>query len=206
MDGRRIRGLGASTSSTWIRGRRLERRSYTASPATHIYKTTDTAETWVDVTAGLPGGYAYGTVGVCASDPDVAYVGSNENAGPTIYKTSDGGATWKLKLIDPSSGKLPVTTTVERDWVTMAPRLGLGRRGARHQRVGDGLAGSGVLPRTARTWQVERRRRYVVLREQRGKDARRQLVEKRWLRSDQRATDTRSTRATRRGITYLIRT
>ena len=90
-----------------------------ASTGSAIYKSTNGAQSWTNASGNLPGGYRYATVAACESNADVAYVGSNEEGGPTVYKTTNGGTTWTLKLIDPSSPKLPGTTTVERDWMTV---------------------------------------------------------------------------------------
>ncbi len=89
-----------------------------------VYRSTDGGDSWRQVVKGLTARFegaavAYNAIGVCASDPDVAYLGSNEYWGPTIYKTTDGGETWKLKLIHPGCPYRPQTTTVERDWLTL---------------------------------------------------------------------------------------
>lgn len=96
-----------------------------------VYKSTDGAATWTPVNTGLPGGIWYSALAVYTGDPDIAYVGSHEDEGPTIYKTTDGGAHWVLKLIDPSSPSFPVTSSVERDWVTLHYGWGWGE--APHQ-------------------------------------------------------------------------
>ena len=96
--------------------------------------------------------------------------GSSEAGGPTVYKTTDGGANWTLKLISPSSGRFPVTTTVERDWVTLGARLGLGRGPSRHRRLPDGFPRS-RLRRGRPDLAFQRRRRLVVLLQQRGDGA-----------------------------------
>ncbi len=96
-----------------------------------IYKTTDGANTWADVTNDLPstsvsGAVTYTSIGVAWCDPDVAYVGSDFEWGPSIHKTEDGGASWALKLCHIETGSLPATTTVERDWLSIAYDWGWG--------------------------------------------------------------------------------
>ncbi len=89
-----------------------------------VYRSTDGGDSWRQVVKGLTPSFEgaavhYNAIGVCASNPDVAYLGSDEYWGPTIYKTIDGGETWILKLIHPACPYRPQTTTVERDWLTL---------------------------------------------------------------------------------------
>jgi PKD repeat protein len=96
-----------------------------------VYKTTDGADSWSDVTSDLPttsvsGPTTYTSIGVAWSDADVAYVGSDFEWGPSIHKTTNGGTSWTLKLCHIESGTLPVTTTVERDWLSIAYDWGWG--------------------------------------------------------------------------------
>jgi photosystem II stability/assembly factor-like uncharacterized protein len=101
-----------------------------------VYRSTDGGDSWAQVTSGLAPSWngnstQYTALGVCATNPDVAYVGCDLEYGPTVYKTSDGGHSWTLKLIDPGSPKRPSGMTVERDWITL--HLGWGWGGAPYQ-------------------------------------------------------------------------
>ena len=66
-----------------------------------VWKTTDAGRTWVPIFDGQPTG-SIGALAVAPSNPDVIYVGSGEglrrpdlSTGDGIYKSSDGGNTWK---------------------------------------------------------------------------------------------------------------
>jgi len=89
-----------------------------------VYRSTDGGDSWRQVVKGLTAKFEgqaveYNAIGVCASNPDVAYLGSDDYWGPTIYKTVDGGETWNLKLIHPGCPYRPPGTVVERDWLTL---------------------------------------------------------------------------------------
>lgn len=68
-----------------------------------LFRTTDAGATWVAITDGkIPLG-STGCVAVADSDPNVIYLGtgsdgvrSNVSTGRGIYKTTDGGQTWKF--------------------------------------------------------------------------------------------------------------
>lgn len=68
-----------------------------------LFKTTDSGTTWVPLTDGkIPLG-SIGCVAVSDSDPNVIYVGtgsdgvrSNVSTGRGVYKSTDGGQTWKF--------------------------------------------------------------------------------------------------------------
>ena len=96
-----------------------------------IYKSTDGAASWASISAGLPttsasGAVTYTAFGVAWVNADVVYAGSDFEWGPSIHKSSDGGSTWSLKLCHIESGTLPATTTVERDWLSIAYDWGWG--------------------------------------------------------------------------------
>src|SRR5271169_2898519 len=66
-----------------------------------VWKTTDAGRTWVPIFDGQPTG-SIGALAVAPSNPDIIYVGSGEglrrphpSTGDGIYKSSDGGNTWK---------------------------------------------------------------------------------------------------------------
>lgn len=67
-----------------------------------LWKTTDGGTTWTPVTDGKIVSSSVGAVAVSPSNPDVVYVGMGESElrgnvmqGNGIYKTTDGGKTWK---------------------------------------------------------------------------------------------------------------
>ena len=68
-----------------------------------LFRTTDGGATWVPITDGkIPLG-STGSVAVADSDPNVIYLGtgsdgvrSNVSTGRGVYKSSDGGQTWKF--------------------------------------------------------------------------------------------------------------
>jgi photosystem II stability/assembly factor-like uncharacterized protein len=68
-----------------------------------LFRTTDSGATWTPITDGkIPLG-STGSVAVADSDPNIIYLGtgsdgvrSNVSTGRGVYKTSDGGQTWKF--------------------------------------------------------------------------------------------------------------
>src|SRR5678809_925471 len=68
-----------------------------------LFKTTDSGANWVPITDGkIPLG-STGSVAVSDSDPNVIYLGtgsdgvrSNVSTGRGMYKSTDGGATWRF--------------------------------------------------------------------------------------------------------------
>jgi photosystem II stability/assembly factor-like uncharacterized protein len=68
-----------------------------------VFRTTDSGVTWVPITDGKVPVGSTGSVAVADSDPNVIYLGtgsddvrSNVSTGRGIYKTTDGGETWKF--------------------------------------------------------------------------------------------------------------
>ena len=68
-----------------------------------LFRTTDAGATWVPITDGKVPVGSTGSVAVADSDPNVIYLGtgsddvrSNVSTGRGIYRTADGGATWKF--------------------------------------------------------------------------------------------------------------
>jgi photosystem II stability/assembly factor-like uncharacterized protein len=67
-----------------------------------LWKTSDGGQTWRPVTDGQIHSSSVGAVAVCASDPDVVYIGTGESEirgnieqGDGVYKSTDAGKTWK---------------------------------------------------------------------------------------------------------------
>src|SRR4026209_625749 len=68
-----------------------------------LFRTTDSGATWTPITDGKVPLGSTGCVAVADSDPKVIYLGtgsdgvrSNVSTGRGIYKSTDGGATWKF--------------------------------------------------------------------------------------------------------------
>jgi photosystem II stability/assembly factor-like uncharacterized protein len=68
-----------------------------------LFRTTDTGTTWVSITDGKVPLGSTGCVAVADSDPNVIYLGtgsddvrSNVSTGRGMYKSTDGGQTWKF--------------------------------------------------------------------------------------------------------------
>ena len=87
-------------AAMWERMRGLTyRRSYGASSG--IYKSTDGGTTWTLLTNGLPGGEQKGRIGLAIgrTNPDIVYAfidrSLNGTGVPTVFKTTDGGASWQ---------------------------------------------------------------------------------------------------------------
>ncbi len=82
-------------ASTW------EHHPDLAGPGSAVHKSTDGGRNWVRLTGGLPDGPGTGRIGVAVSwtDPDKAYAlvdnGNNEGSKAELYRTLDGGLTWK---------------------------------------------------------------------------------------------------------------
>ena len=67
-----------------------------------LWKTTDGGQTWQPVTDGQISSSSVGAVAVCEANPDVVYLGMGETQlrgnimqGDGVYKTTDGGRTWR---------------------------------------------------------------------------------------------------------------
>ena len=67
-----------------------------------LWKTTDGGQNWSPVTDGQIGSASIGAVEVCASDPDIVYMGTGETQlrgniqqGDGAYRSTDGGETWE---------------------------------------------------------------------------------------------------------------
>jgi len=67
-----------------------------------VWKTVDGGTTWKPMTDGKIHSSSVGAIAVAASNPDIVYVGMGESElrgnvmqGDGVYKTTDGGKTWK---------------------------------------------------------------------------------------------------------------
>jgi photosystem II stability/assembly factor-like uncharacterized protein len=82
------------------------------SPGCGVFKSTDGGKTWTDV--GLEKTEAIGRIVVHPTDPNTAYVAAlgaiwRSNPERGLYKTTDGGATWKLvKFVSDKAGFVDV--------------------------------------------------------------------------------------------------
>ncbi|HEX9885026.1 MAG TPA: hypothetical protein VGA70_00985, partial [Longimicrobiales bacterium] len=73
-----------------------------------VYKSTDAGETWTNV--GLPESHHIGRVVVHPTDPDIVYVAAlghlySENPERGLYKSTDGGGSWRQILAPVVRGK-----------------------------------------------------------------------------------------------------
>ncbi|SPE41272.1 conserved exported hypothetical protein [Candidatus Sulfopaludibacter sp. SbA3] len=91
---------GRSIASAGSSARPLE--YYFGATGGGLWKTTDGGITWRPVTDGQIASSSVGAVAVAQSNPDVVYIGMGETElrgnimqGDGVYKTTDGGRTWK---------------------------------------------------------------------------------------------------------------
>lgn len=81
---------------------------YMGSTGGGVWKTTDGGEVWNNVSDGFFNTASVGAIGVSSSDPNVVYVGMGEapvrgvttSHGDGVYKSTDGGKTWKHMGLD----------------------------------------------------------------------------------------------------------
>jgi photosystem II stability/assembly factor-like uncharacterized protein len=80
------------------------------------WKTTDGGTTWHPVTDGFLKSSSVGSIGVCAANPDVVYIGTGEgqwraqmNTGDGAYASRDAGKTWKFVGLGSSTGQTAIT-------------------------------------------------------------------------------------------------
>jgi len=113
---------GRSIAASGVYGRPSE--FYMGTVGGGLWKTTNEGKDWACVSDGFFETGAVGAIGVSPSNPDVVYVGMGETAlrgnitwGDGVYKTEDGGKTWKhvgLKktraiseiIVDPKNDKI----------------------------------------------------------------------------------------------------
>src|SRR5215470_3303185 len=77
-----------------------------------LFRTTDSGSTWVPITDGKVPLGSTGCVAVADSDPNIIYLGtgsdgvrSNVSTGRGVYKSTDGGQTWKFAGL-PNAGQI----------------------------------------------------------------------------------------------------
>lgn len=88
-------------------------RGVMTSPGEGMYKSEDAGKTWKHI--GLPNSYHIARIQIHPKNPDVVYVavqgalhGANKDRG--VYKSTDGGKTWKLVLfVDENTGASEVS-------------------------------------------------------------------------------------------------
>ncbi len=86
-----------------VAGHPTERATfYFGACAGGVWKTTSGGEIWENISDGYLATSAIGAIAVSESDPNVIYVGTGESTirgdvshGDGVYKSTDGGATWK---------------------------------------------------------------------------------------------------------------
>lgn len=106
LNGLRYRLLGPSRGGrvTTVTGVPSQPKTFYMGVASGgLFRTTDSGATWVPVTDGKVPLGSTGCVAVADSDPNVIYLGtgsddvrSNVSTGRGMYKTTDGGQTWKF--------------------------------------------------------------------------------------------------------------
>ena len=96
---------GRSIAATGIPSRRNE--YYFGAVGGGLWKTTDGGVSWAPVTDGQLKSSSVGAVAVSESSPDVVYIGMGETEfrgnimqGDGLYKSGDGGKTWKKSGLD----------------------------------------------------------------------------------------------------------
>ena len=125
----------------WVgTGERLMARSSYA--GTGVFKSTDAGETWVNM--GLLDSHHIGRVVIHPRDPDIVYVAAighmysfNEQRG--LYRTRDGGKTWKRSLyIDAKTGVIDVAMDPSDPDVLYASTWQRDRKAWGHEAYGPG--------------------------------------------------------------------
>ena len=105
LEGMKFRSInfsrgGRATAVAGVRGRPLI--YYMGASGGGVWKTTDGGNHWNNVSDGFFGVGSVGAIAVAESDPNVVYVGTgsacprgNVSVGDGIYRSSNGGKTWK---------------------------------------------------------------------------------------------------------------
>jgi photosystem II stability/assembly factor-like uncharacterized protein len=69
--------------------------TFYASNGKGMLKSTDGGKSWHPLGNGLPGGVS--AVAVSPSEPRVVYAGVLEGTEASVYRSEDGGATWRAR-------------------------------------------------------------------------------------------------------------
>jgi len=126
-----------------------EANIFRTSPAgTGIYKSVDGAQTWQH--AGLEDTSTIARILVHPTSPDIVYVAASghewtDNEERGVYKTTDGGATWKKVLyVDAKTGAIDLAMDPANPDTLYAATWQRVRRRWSDPRNGTGYAGSGI--------------------------------------------------------------
>ncbi len=81
-----------------------------------LWKTTSGGTTWFPVTDGQIDSASVGAIGLCQKNPDIVYIGTGEvqlrgtaSQGDGVYRSVDGGKTWKYLGLASSSGQQTIS-------------------------------------------------------------------------------------------------
>src|SRR5579862_825649 len=87
---------------TAVSGVVSDQKTYYLGSAGGVFKTTDAGVSWIPVTDGQINVGSIGAIAVSESNPDTVYVGTgtadprgNVSNGDGMYKSTDGGKTWR---------------------------------------------------------------------------------------------------------------
>jgi hypothetical protein len=103
-----------------------------------VFRTTDFAQTWVEFSNGLPGGFNDFATGlqISPADPNTLYVGFTTNG---LYKSTDGGASWThVAALSGGVSKLAINPN-------NAAQLLVGNNGSLQRSTDGGVTWSAVL-------------------------------------------------------------
>lgn len=109
---------GRSVTATGVKGNTLT--YYMGTTGGGVWKTEDAGQTWKNVSDGYFKTGSVGAVAVSESDPNVVYVGMGEHAprgvmtsyGDGVYRSNDGGRTWKHLGLEQNAGIVHVHVQV----------------------------------------------------------------------------------------------
>jgi photosystem II stability/assembly factor-like uncharacterized protein len=112
LEGLAFRSIGPSLTTGRIADLEVDPHDpstwYVAAGSGNLWKTVNRGETWTPIFDDYPA-YSLGAVVVDPRDPDVVWLGTGENSntrsasyGDGVYKSTDGGATWRRVGLDRS--------------------------------------------------------------------------------------------------------
>jgi photosystem II stability/assembly factor-like uncharacterized protein len=79
--------------ATWVSQDRVNPDTFYAAGGGQVYKSTDGGGSWQPVGDGLPGGIS--TVAVAPGNPEVVYAGALDGEAALVFRSEDGGESWK---------------------------------------------------------------------------------------------------------------